>query len=114
MRFSFVLIFCFCLLSSNISYSQKCNCSSNFQWLKKTFEENDAGFKYHLSVKGLDFYNYHNKAIQEKINNVKTDNDCLPILQEWLQFFRKGHLYIRPAGNNNATSATPEVIDTVA
>ena len=114
MRLSFTVIFCFCILSSNISYSQTCNCSSNFQWVKKTFEENDAGFKYHLSVKGRDFYDYHNKAIQEKINKVKTDNDCLPTLQEWLRFFRKGHLYIRPAGNNNATSPIPEVLDTVA
>jgi hypothetical protein len=114
MRLSFTVIFCFCILRSNISYSQNCNCSSNFQWLKKTFEENDAGFKYNLSVKGRDFYDYHNKAIQEKINNVKTDNDCLPILQEWLRFFRKGHLYIRSTGANNATSTSPEVLDTVA
>jgi len=113
MRLSLIIIFCFCILSSNISYSQNCNCNSNFEWLKKTFEENDAGFKYHLSVKGRDFYDYHNKSIQEKINNVKTDNDCLPILQEWLQFFRKGHLYIRSTGTNNATSAIP-VLDTVA
>jgi hypothetical protein len=113
MRLSVKAIFCFCILSSNISYSQSCNCSSNFQWLKKTFEENDAGFKYHLSVKGQNFYNYHNKAIQEKINNVKTSNDCLAVLQEWLQFFRKGHLYIQPAATNNANSTIPQVLDTV-
>jgi hypothetical protein len=81
MRLSFIAIFCFCILSSNSSHSQNCNCSSNFQWLKKTFEENDAGFKYHLSVKGWDFYDYHNKAIQEKINQVKTGNGCFkPLL----------------------------------
>jgi hypothetical protein len=113
MHSRFTIIFCFCIISNNISYSQNCNCSSNFQWLKKTFEENDAGFKYHLSIKGRDFYDYHNKAILEKINNVKTDNNCLPILQEWLRFFRKGHLYIRSIGTNNGTSKNPEVIDTV-
>jgi hypothetical protein len=114
MRFNLTAVFWFCILSSNISYSQTCNCSSNFQWLKKTFEENDAGFKYHLSVKGRDLYDYHNKAIQEKINSVKTDKDCLPILQEWLQFFRKGHLYIQATGTSNVASAIPQVIDTVA
>jgi hypothetical protein len=114
MHSRFTIIFCFCIISNNISYSQNCNCSSDFQWLKKTFEENDAGFKYHLSIKGRDFYDYHNKAILEKINNVKTDNNCLPILQEWLRFFRKGHLYIRSIGTNNGTSKNPEVFDTVS
>jgi hypothetical protein len=114
MHSRFTIIFCFCIISNNISYSQNCNCSSDFQWLKKTFEENDAGFKYHLSVKGPDFYDYHNKAILEKINNVKTDDNCLPILQEWLRFFRKGHLYIRSIGTNNGTSKNPEVFDTVS
>ena len=25
---------------------QTCTCKSNFEWVKKTFEENDAGFQY--------------------------------------------------------------------
>lgn len=31
--------------SSPLVLGQDCNCESNFQWVKKTFEENDAGFR---------------------------------------------------------------------
>ncbi len=48
-----------------------CNCSTAFQWLKKTFEENDAGFSYILSIKGQATYDYHTQRIQEKINVAK-------------------------------------------
>ena len=45
-------IFLFLIGFSNFAFSQKkCNCESDFQWMKKTFEENDAGFKYILEKK---------------------------------------------------------------
>ncbi len=43
------------LLVSTISikaYSQECDCTSTFEWLKSTFEQNDAGFEYYLKQKG--------------------------------------------------------------
>lgn len=76
------------------SYSQTCNCEKNFEWEKKTFEENDAGFEYIISLKGREAYEIHNKAILAKIKAAKTLSDCTPILYEWLQFFRKGHIGI--------------------
>ncbi|MFT3826567.1 MAG: S41 family peptidase [Chitinophagaceae bacterium] len=104
-----LLTFCLLFIGTGFAYCQDCNCSTAFQWLKKTFEENDAGFKYILSIKGQDAYDYHTLKIQEKINVAKTREECLPVLQEWLHFFRKGHIYIKmlekEKGNESPTPA---------
>ena len=96
------------LLTSNWASAQNCNCETNFAWVKKTFEENDAGFKYALDNKGKAAYEAHNKRILEKVKSAKTLSECTPILYEWLTFFRSGHIAIRlkQTANNN-TPATP-------
>ena len=92
--------------------SQNCDCSSNFAWLKKTFEENDAGFQYALGKKGEDAYKTHNKRIAEKAKAAQTLTDCRDVLDEWLKFFRSGHIGIgliptpgEQAGNGTAQNA---------
>ncbi|MDR3219878.1 MAG: S41 family peptidase [Dysgonamonadaceae bacterium] len=42
-RFNLFLFLTF--VSTSIVSGQNCDCESNFQWVKKTFEENDAGFE---------------------------------------------------------------------
>jgi hypothetical protein len=32
------------------AHGQTCTCESNFEWVKKTFEENDAGFQHIISI----------------------------------------------------------------
>ncbi len=76
-------------------FSQNCDCKSNFDWLKKTFEQNDAGYEYALQKKGTELYEAHNKRIAENINVAETLQDCRSILQEWLTFFRPGHIGVR-------------------
>lgn len=83
------------LLSSTFSFAKNCDCHKNFEWVKKTFEENDAGFEYALKQKGDQAYEVHNKRILEKIKSAKTLNECGPILYEWLKFFRSGHIAIK-------------------
>ena len=75
-------------------YPQDCDCTSNFAWLKKTFEENDAGFQYALEKKGAELYGAHNKRIAEKVTAAETLQDCQALLNEWLAFFRPGHIGI--------------------
>jgi hypothetical protein len=82
-------------LLSTFAYAQNCNCTKNFEWVKKTFEENDAGFQYALKQKGNQAYADHNKRISEKVKSAKTFGECGPILYEWLTFFRSGHIAIR-------------------
>ena len=39
------------LIFSLATYGQDCDCKSNFEWAKKTFEENDAGFQFAIDIK---------------------------------------------------------------
>lgn len=116
MRTKLSLLICLLFFVTCFSYGQDCNCNATFQWLRKTFEENDAGFTYILSIKGQAAYDYHNKTIAEKINAVKTKEACLPVLQEWLSFFRKGHIYIQSLEPKATTGAASPVkaLDTLA
>ncbi|MDO4764162.1 MAG: S41 family peptidase [Flavobacteriaceae bacterium] len=88
------------------SFGQDCTCESNFQWVKKTFEENDAGFQYIIDQKGKEAYEAHNQKFLQKFKNIKTDLECTSNLYEWLRFFRSGHIgisnlvYFNPKENN--------------
>ncbi|MEL6975797.1 MAG: peptidase S41, partial [Bacteroidota bacterium] len=76
-------------------FAQDCNCTSDFQWLKETFEKNDAGFAYALNRVGEQAYQNHNNIFREKAKDIKDSNACVTILREWLLFFRSGHLGIQ-------------------
>ncbi|WP_347217307.1 S41 family peptidase [Chryseobacterium sp.] len=85
--------------SSAWSFAQSCNCESNYQWVKKTFEENDAGFQYIIDKKGTGAYQAHNNEFLNKIRNVKSDIECNQTIYDWLKFFRSGHFSISKIGN---------------
>ncbi|MDR1985048.1 MAG: hypothetical protein LBQ28_09550 [Prevotellaceae bacterium] len=89
-----ILLLALILLISTISKAQDCNCESNFEWVKKTFEENDAGFQYIIDSKGKSAYDIHNALSFEKIKSAKTSSECTKLLYEWLTFFRSGHIGI--------------------
>ena len=93
---------------STFSYAQNCNCESNFQWVKKTFEENDAGLQYVVDKKSLEAYNTHNATFLNKIKNAKTDIECTQTIYQWLKFFRSGHIAIS-RNENQSNSKTQNV-----
>ena len=73
-------------------FGQDCGCEANYEWLKKTFEENDAGFDHALKQKGHQAYEDNNKRISEKVKLAANLQDCGAILFEWLTFFRSEHI----------------------
>ncbi|MFD2561180.1 S41 family peptidase [Aquimarina rubra] len=110
-RLTLILTF----LTITLTFAQNCNCINNFEWVKKTFEENDAGFDYALKTKGKQAYADHNNRILEKIKSAKKLTDCTPVLYEWLSFFRSGHIAIRliqqSQQNNTASINSNQFID---
>ncbi len=105
---------------STFTYAQNCNCESNFEWVKKTFEENDAGFQYVIDKKGLSSYNAHTFEFLNKIKDVKSDIECTQIIYQWLKFFRSEHISISineqqttPQTTNNLQSTTIKNWETV-
>ncbi len=105
MRQNIALLAALCLF--NTAVAQTCDCESNFEWVKKTFEENDAGFEYVLERKGSQAYEDHNKRTLEQIRNTQNLQDCASVLYDWLEFFRSGHISI-------TLTATPQQQATVA
>ncbi|MEZ4800184.1 MAG: S41 family peptidase [Flavobacteriales bacterium] len=105
-----IFVSCSLILSQIISLAQECDCLKNYNWVKSTFEANDAGYQYALDVKGEAAYWEHNKRILIKVEGARTISECTPILYEWLEFFRSGHIAIRlnedyqqlpPSGNQS-------------
>ena len=62
-----------------------------FQWVKQTFEQNDAGFQIVIARKGQVAYDCHNLMITQRIKSVKNIDECAGIIRDWLKFFRRGH-----------------------
>lgn len=70
------------------------DCKSEFEWLKTTFENNDAGFEYAISTKGENSYKSHNTEYLNAVKNSRSVTECHQQLQGWLSFFRDGHIGI--------------------
>jgi len=97
----FLIFIAVAVLVSYPANGQTCICESNFEWVKKTFEENDAGFQYIIDKKEQAAYNIHNQLMLEKIKAVKSLTECTELLNEWLKFFRSGHIGIEPLTTTN-------------
>ena len=85
-------------------YAQKCDCESIFNWTKKTFEQNDAGFQYILDKKGSKAYRVHNQIIKERIIQVNTAVKCEKVIRDWLGFFRKSHIEFHYTGEKESNA----------
>jgi len=107
-----LLIFIFIFSLPATGFGQDCNCKSDFIWVKKTFEENDAGYKYSLSLKGEEAYKNHSKVYLEKVANIDDHNQCLNAIYEWMTFFRNGHIGIQSLKqqiNNDSKSSVDQI-----
>ena len=109
MRSTLILI-AVCLFTI-LTDAQNCDCFSKFEWVKKTFEENDAGFEYALKQKGEQAYNDHNKRIADKTKSAHNISDCSNILYDWLRFFRSGHIAIKLKHQAQQIVTGPKVSD---
>lgn len=92
---------------------QNCNCSENFDWMVKTFSENDAGFQFVLDRKGEKEYLNHTERLRLEASKARDCDECLNILKSWQQFFRKGHLFIdwtSPSNQKDVSLITDEEI----
>src|SRR5690606_5083983 len=80
---------------------QSCNCTENFEWMVRTFSQNDAGFQFVLDTKGAKEYSDHTERLRQEASKARDCDQCLNIMKSWQQFFRKGHIYIGWASPSN-------------
>lgn len=99
------------VITPSLITAQDCDCTSNFLWAKKTFEENDAGFSFALDKKGEKAYQEHNEIFSERIAAINDPSECAGVIYEWLLFFRNGHVGVRNLVQNGAGSSTDESSD---
>ncbi|WP_159799473.1 S41 family peptidase [Flavobacterium sp. MK4S-17] len=97
----------FLLLAALPSFGQECNCEESFNWAKKTFEENDAGFRYAVDKKGEAAYNAHNRSFLEKVKTINTTAGCAEAIYDWMKFFRNGHISVNIIEDNTGQDAEP-------
>ena len=83
------------IFTCSASFAQQCNCSLAFKWMKKAFEENDAGFQYIIDQKGDEAYQIHNRAFQKKVEKITNADSCVLAVRQWAKFFRVGHFGFR-------------------
>jgi hypothetical protein len=104
------LLAIFLLALSGSLISQTCTCSQSYEWLKETFEKNDAGFQYVIDKKGQADYKKHCDLFTERTKTITTNSECVDVLTDWLRYFRRGHLWLEAINNSSAneTKATVE------
>ncbi|MBI1836015.1 MAG: peptidase S41 [Flavobacteriia bacterium] len=93
------------LLNTYVLNAQNCDCEANLNWVRQTFEQNDAGYTYALETKGKEAYQKHNEIFNLSVKEINNTTECMQLLYQWLRFFREGHIAIRPIENskNNLT-----------
>lgn len=96
MKYFTIILVTLCLVST-LGYGQACNCNLNFKWVKKTFEDNDAGYQKIIDLKGKQAYSANTELYMPKIKSAKTITQCASVINEWIKFFRKGHIGVFPA-----------------
>ena len=102
MKMKFLIFTAIAIALAYPVYGQPCDCERNFEWLRKTFEENDAGFQHIIDKRGQAAYEIHNQQILERIRNATTLTECVSIMNEWTRFFRIGHIAVRQLINEPA------------
>lgn len=105
------IVIILCIIAPMIIQAQNCDCESNFNWVKKTFEENDAGFTYALENKGVQSYEKHNEIFLEKVKSIENSTECTKVLYEWLTFFRSGHIVIKRIENEKTEQKDCNIIE---
>jgi hypothetical protein len=63
-----------------------------FDWLKKTMEENDAGFFYAMELHGLAAYEEHCRVHRAKAAKATDLSQAIAVYRDWLKFFRNSHI----------------------
>lgn len=79
------------------THSQPCDCTSTFTWMVSTFEQNDAGYQLVVDRKGEAAYAEHTEAFRKQVAGTSDLMACTALLNDWLQWFRRGHIGIGPS-----------------
>ena len=93
-----------------IAFSQQSDYVKSFEWMVKTVEENDAGFKYVIDFKGKDDYERFTSTCRDKILKAGSKKESVAIMNSWLSYFRAGHIGVFQKTEDGLQHKYPPVV----
>ena len=91
---SLILSLSLVLLISSSTMAQDCSCPDSFESTVETYEKNYSLFMYKVKDDNRSLYNAHTDLMREKASKTTNLIECEKVLEQWLDFFRDGHVYI--------------------
>ena len=98
------------VLSTLSSRAQDCTCAETFDQVVQVYENDYALFNIKITDANRKLYASNKEVFKKKAGNVSEVEDCLPVLEQWLQFFRDGHTYIRFTGTNGNKETRDSIV----
>ena len=99
-RFNYLSTLAGLLLNMGYAQAQECSCAETFEQVVQVYENDYALFSIKVTEANKALYTANKEVFRKKAAKVSDVEECLPILEHWLQFFRDGHNYIRFTGNS--------------
>ncbi len=90
----------FLVLGTVSSRAQDCTCAETFEKVVQVYENDYALFHIKVTETNRALYDANTNLFRKKADRVSAIEECLPVLEQWLQFFRDGHTYIRFKANS--------------
>ena len=90
----------FLVLGTISSRAQDCTCAETFEKVVQVYENDYALFHIKVTETNRALYDANTNLFRKKADRVSAIEECLPVLEQWLQFFRDGHTYIRFKGKS--------------
>lgn len=84
----------FILICGEFSFAQQYDCLKNFQFVKQHIETNYPGFKDKVNSENLSSYLQFKEEIETRMQDLKTQEDCINVINQFIAFFRDGHIQI--------------------
>ncbi|WP_419212485.1 S41 family peptidase [Maribacter sp. X9] len=80
--------------------AQDCTCAETFEQVVQVYENDYALFNIKVNEANRKLYAANKEVFKKKAGNVSEIKECLPVLKQWLQFFRDGHNNISFIGSS--------------
>jgi len=87
------------ILNLGYASAQECSCAETFERVVEVYEQDYALFSIKVTEANKALYTANKEVFRHKARKVSDLDECLPVLEQWLEFFRDGHNYIRYTGN---------------
>ncbi|HMG69227.1 MAG TPA: S41 family peptidase [Chitinophagaceae bacterium] len=106
-----ILILIFLQTVVRVSFAQNCNCETKFSFLKTYIEKNYSGFQGKVRKDNKAEYNVFSQNILGPVQKTTNSIRCTELMNEWLAFFKDGHIQIWDKAKSKDTIPIRDLIE---